>query len=160
MQARQDGNATGGGASGTLRLHVPADARYAKFVRSRVSGFACGHVVEDEDLREFLTAVGEALANAVEHSQSSGSIDITCWFDGDQLIARINDTGVGFAAPEDPRAGATLPHVYSEHGRGMAIMDRCTDIFAIQSAPGKGTTVILGRHLRERRRGHPYTNES
>jgi anti-sigma regulatory factor (Ser/Thr protein kinase) len=151
MVARQYENTGGGGPGGTLRLQVPADARYAKYVRARVSGFASGHVVEDEDLREFLTAVGEALANALEHSQSSDSIDITCWFDGDRLIARISDAGVGFAAPDDPRAIATLPHVYSEHGRGMAIMDRCTDIFAVKSAPGMGTTVILGRHLHERR---------
>jgi serine/threonine-protein kinase RsbW len=132
----------------TLRLHIPPEPRYARYVRERVTGFASSYNVCRDDLRDFLTALGEALANAMEHAGSTESIEVTCWLVGDdQFLATVVDRGQGFTmtAPElDPR----LPGLEAERGRGLPIMRRCTDIFAVRSEPGKGTSVILGRYLR------------
>jgi len=110
--------------------------------------FAASLDVCSDDLRDFLTALGEALANAMEHAASTESIEVTCWLVGDdQFLATVVDRGRGFSmsAPElDPR----LPGLEAERGRGLPIMRRCTDIFAVRSEPGKGTSVVLGRYLR------------
>jgi anti-sigma regulatory factor (Ser/Thr protein kinase) len=111
-------------------------------------GFAASYHLETDDLRDFLTALGEALANSMEHAGSTDAIEVTCWLVGDdQFLATVVDRGKGFtmATPElEPR----LPGLEAERGRGLPIMRRCTDIFAVRSEPGKGTAVILGRYLR------------
>ena len=136
------------GAGATLRLRVPPDARYSGYVRKRVQSFAEGANVPAADAAEFVSAVSEALANAVEHSRSIESIDIACWVVGsDQLVATVVDHGIGFAAHEavsEPR----LPEPLAERGRGLPIMRRCSDIFRVDSRPGCGTVVVVGRLLR------------
>ena len=132
----------------TLRLQIPPEPRYARYVRERVMGFAASYNLDSDDLRDFLTALGEALANSMEHAASTESIEVTCWLVGDdQFLATVVDKGKGFAmaAPDlEPR----LPGLEAERGRGLPIMRRCTDIFAVRSEIGKGTSVILGRYLR------------
>jgi serine/threonine-protein kinase RsbW len=131
----------------TLRLQIPPEPRYARYVRERVIGFASSYNLGGEDVRDFLTALGEALANAMEHAGCSDAIEVTCWLVGtDQFLATVVDKGKGFTmAP--PEAEPRLPGIDSERGRGLPIMRRCTDIFAVRSEPGKGTSVILGRYL-------------
>jgi stage II sporulation protein AB (anti-sigma F factor) len=135
------------GAGPCLRLRVPADPRYGRYVRERVVGFAAGHGIPDEDAYEFVTALSEALANAIEHSSSRDTIEIACWItDREELFATVIDHGIGFNAAE--RAEPKLPDVYSERGRGLPIMQRFTDVLNVRSTPGKGTSVLLGRFLR------------
>ncbi|MFN2461743.1 MAG: ATP-binding protein [Candidatus Velthaea sp.] len=142
----------------SLRLQIPPDPRFGKYVRERVAGFASAYVIPDEDLREYLTAIGEAFANAVEHSRSEAPIEVTCWFvGGEQLIATVADSGVGFESAETAAANVDLPDAYAERGRGLAIMHRCTDHFTVRSTPGQGTAVVLGRYVRHRRAGQAST---
>jgi len=112
-----------------------------------VAGFASSHRIGEDDLRDFLTALGEALANSMEHARSNETIEVTCWLVGnDQFLATIVDKGVGFRVTA-PVVNPTLPSAEAERGRGLPIMKRCTDLFAVRSEPGKGTSVIIGRHL-------------
>ena len=94
-----------------------------------------------------MSAVGEALANAIEHSGSSEVIEVRCQIQDDKIIATVIDSGRGFETPPVPEK--PIPDAFSERGRGLPIMQRCTDIFAVRSVPGKGTAVVLGRYLRE-----------
>lgn len=132
----------------SLRLRVPPDGRYGKYVRERLTSFAEAFPLGEDELRAFVTAIGEAVANAVEHSKSADVIEVAAWVvDDEKLIATVVDTGVGFAAPAaivDPE----LPPVTAERGRGLPIMKSCTDLFTVRSQPGQGTSVILGRYLR------------
>jgi anti-sigma regulatory factor (Ser/Thr protein kinase) len=136
------------GAGASLRLLVPPEGRNGHYVRERVVGFAASLAVPEADALEFTSAVAEAFVNAVEHSGTEDTIEIACWIVGrDQLFATVIDHGVGFAAG----AGAAepqLPDVMSERGRGLPIMRRYTDVFAVHSSPGAGTAVVLGRKLR------------
>jgi anti-sigma regulatory factor (Ser/Thr protein kinase) len=148
MQSRPLEVAPGASRSRSFRLVVPPNPRYGKFVRERMEQFCRSLAVPETDLREFLTAVGEALANAFEHARSSEKIEAACWLVGsDQLVATIVDAGIGFRtagiadAPADPEPTA-------ERGRGFAIMHRCTDYVAIRSSPGRGTAVVLTRFIR------------
>lgn len=134
----------GGGPS--LKVRIPPNARYGKSVRDEIITFANSYRVSRADLDEFIFAIGEALANAIEHSGSDDVIEVRCQIEGDKIIATVIDSGKGFetqAVPKNP-----LPDEFSERGRGLPIMQRCTDIFAVRSVPGKGTAVVLGRYLR------------
>lgn len=155
MDAKRDTSARPHRPGATLRLHVPPDPRYAKYVRARVAGFASAYALPDPDVRDFLTAVGEALANAIEHARSAGDIEVSCWMlGGDHLIATVTDSGVGFHPNAPLAADPALPQPLAERGRGLPIMRRCTDTFAVRSEPGKGTTVVLGLHVRPRDTGN------
>ena len=140
----KDDARSGGGAS--LRVRIPPNARFGKSVRDEVVTFAHQFAISRQDLDEFIFAIGEALANAIEHSGSADVIEVRCQIEGDKIIATVIDSGRGFettAVPKNP-----LPDELSERGRGLPIMQRCSDIFAVRSVPGRGTAVVLGRYLR------------
>lgn len=132
-----------------LRLLIPPDATFGRYVRSRIASFAAASGIVDCDLDDFMTGIGEALANAIEHSGTRRPIEVTAWLaDRHELLATIVDAGVGFAADE---ANPHLPaDDLAERGRGLSIMRRCSDVFTIRSAPGQGTAVTLGRFLRRK----------
>jgi anti-sigma regulatory factor (Ser/Thr protein kinase) len=133
----------------TLNLRIPASPEYGRLVRERLASFAAEHRLDPDALREFVTAVGEAFANAVEHS-SSNVIEVESWLDGaDHLVTTVTDVGCGFVRIPDDHA---LPPPSAERGRGLAIMQRYSDVFTIRSEPGKGTQVLLGRSLSSHRR--------
>lgn len=112
--------------------------------------FADRFELSREDLEEFVFAVGEALANAIEHSCSTDVIEVRCQIEEDKIVATIVDSGAGFRAGSMPKAD--FPDTLCERGRGLPIMRRCTDIFAVHSVPGRGTAVVLGRYLQRKRR--------
>jgi anti-sigma regulatory factor (Ser/Thr protein kinase) len=86
------------------------------------------------------------LANAIEHARSEVPIEIECRIGRGRIEATVTDGGVGFAC----RSAETieLPDQTAERGRGLPIMARCSDIFEVTSAPGRGTAVSIGRYLR------------
>ena len=136
----------------SLRLVVPPKPSYSRYVRDRTASFIRSHGVAEADIRDFVTAVGEAVANAFEHANTQRKIEVTCWLvAGDQLLATVVDAGVGFDTSDPSEIpGAGVPEPYAERGRGLSIMHRCADHVVVRSAPGKGTAVILTRLLRDR----------
>jgi anti-sigma regulatory factor (Ser/Thr protein kinase) len=143
------------GTDDALHVRIPPQARFSGSVRHQVLSFAGNHEISDRELEEFIFAVGEALANAIEHSHTSDVIEVQCQVEDDKILATIIDSGAGFSS--DPFPHVTLPDTLSERGRGLPIMRRCTDIFAVHSMPGKGTAVVLGRYLRRKERRHQET---
>ncbi|MBV8367502.1 MAG: ATP-binding protein [Candidatus Eremiobacteraeota bacterium] len=138
------GHGSGGGA--TLQLRVPPEPRFGRLTRERVAQFTADHCIPEADAEAFLTAVSEALANAIEHSGTPTSIEVSCRLTGRRLVATVVDDGVGFASevPGEP----VLPDPLAERGRGLPIMRRLTDHFEVRSTPGAGTSVILERMIR------------
>jgi anti-sigma regulatory factor (Ser/Thr protein kinase) len=132
-----------------LRLRVPPDPQLGRYVREQIIAFASALEIPETDLADFLTALGEALANAMEHSGAREPIEVSVWLvGGDQLGATVVDRGVGFVpAGAAELAEPNLPDSFSERGRGLPIMRRCSDIFSVRSTPGKGTAVTLGRFV-------------
>ncbi len=132
----------------SLRVRIPPNARFSRSVRHQVLSFAGNHEISDQELEDFIFAVGEALANAIEHSRTSDVIEVHCQIEDDKILATIVDSGAGFSS--DPISNVSLPDALTERGRGLPIMRRCTDIFAVHSVPGRGTAVVLGRYLRRK----------
>jgi stage II sporulation protein AB (anti-sigma F factor) len=125
---------------------VPPDPKLGCYVRREIVAFTHAQGIDDDDVSDFVTAIGEAVANAIEHAHTDKPIEISAWVLNDRLFAAISDHGVGFAASERTRA-LTLPETFAERGRGLPIMRRCADIFNVRSAPGQGTRVTLGRRV-------------
>jgi anti-sigma regulatory factor (Ser/Thr protein kinase) len=131
----------------TLTIRIPPDGRHARTVRDALIAFASLHGVSEADQEAMLFAVGEALANAIEHGAPDGDIKVTIEIDNRLISARIADEGQGFG--DMPLGQAPLPETYAERGRGIPIMQRCVDLCEVESAPGSGTVVTLGRFRRD-----------
>ena len=128
----------------TLAIRIPPDGRHARTVRDALIGFTSLHGVATADQEAMLFAVGEALANAIEHGAPSGDIKVTIEIDNALISARVADDGRGFGNP--PKGFRPLPEAYAIRGRGIPIMQRCVDLCEVKSAPGSGTVVTLGRY--------------
>jgi anti-sigma regulatory factor (Ser/Thr protein kinase) len=132
------------GARATLRLRIPPRPKYGKYVRERIAAFVATRGIPIADSEEFISAVSEALANAIEHSRSK-DVEVSCSILGhERLVATIVDHGIGFVSDVATR----LPDPLAERGRGLPLMRRFTDDLAVTSTPGKGTAVTLGRTIR------------
>jgi len=130
-----------------LRLRVPPNPRFGKVVRDDVIAHAGRFGIDPTVIEDFLFAVGEGLANAVEHSGSGDVIDVRCRIDPEKIVVTIVDSGRGFSRePGDE----SLPEGLAERGRGIPIMRRCSDIFAVHSVPGRGTAIVIGCYIRAR----------
>jgi serine/threonine-protein kinase RsbW len=126
-------------------LRIPSEPCCAQIVRKVVVLFARHHHVPPDDLEKFLTALGEALANAIEHGRAPRPIRVRCRIDRKRIVATVSDCGVGFRPTSSMMA--SLPDPMTEGGRGLPLMRRCSDIFNVRSSPGHGTTVRVGRRL-------------
>jgi anti-sigma regulatory factor (Ser/Thr protein kinase) len=138
-----------------LRLSVPPDPRLGAFVRQELLTFAEANRIRDADVGDFMAAVGEALANAIEHAHTSEPIEVTAWLLDDRLFAAVRDRGVGFPV-NDRSLAKSLPDAFAERGRGLPIMKRCTDVCSVRSAPGEGTRVTLGLHVNRNSAEHTF----
>lgn len=130
-----------------LRLRIPPNPRFGKTVRDDVIAYAGRFDVPVDAIEDFLFAVGEAIANAMEHAGTGEVIDVRCRVDTEKIVATVIDSGRGFAPKPD---SARLPEGLAERGRGIPIMRRCSDIFAMRSVPGRGTAIVIGNYLRSR----------
>ncbi|MDQ2858613.1 MAG: ATP-binding protein [Candidatus Eremiobacteraeota bacterium] len=137
-----------------LDLTVPPHPQLSRAVRKGVGEFALAHGVGEDDLTHFLTAIGEALANAIEHARAEEAIEIEVRVGVDRIVGTVHDKGVGFRFESVPEANTA--DISTERGRGLPIMRRCSDIFSLYSVPGEGTAVVLGRFLRPK--NPPQTN--
>lgn len=109
--------------------------------RARVDQVAGSIGMSRDDRADVMLAVGEAVANAIQHGQNGGgpeSFSVSCVASPGRLCVLITDHGSGF----DPEALPSLEDVlFLERGRGIhcmrAVMDEVSFHF------GGGTTVRL-----------------
>lgn len=129
-----------------LQLRLPPLPRSARTGRDALAALASVHDLAAADIENLTFALGEALANAIEHACCDGDIELSVTIDARTIVATIRDSGRGFEPP-----GGTLPfpELNAEGGRGFPIMQRCTDFFEVCSHPGDGTVVTLGRRRRD-----------
>ena len=134
------------GSSFSLQLRIPPLPRYVRSARGALNAFGTYHHVAPRDLENLTFALGEALANAIEHAQSQSDIAMDFKIDDSAIVATVRDQGRGLDEP--PPSVAEMPRDLTEAGRGFAIMQRCTDFFDVRSVPGEGTVITMGRYRR------------
>lgn len=102
---------------------------------------------EEADLIEL--AIGEACANAVEHGSPRGDSNIfilRCFVlaDSSQLVFEVEDEGCEFALTNVSLS--CIPDLYSEHGRGLFLINAIMDEVALQSTP-RGLNIRMSKHI-------------
>ncbi|MBV9646733.1 MAG: ATP-binding protein [Candidatus Eremiobacteraeota bacterium] len=130
----------------SVLVSIAPEPHSSAVIRQRVADFGRRYGVAPDDLREFLALLGEAVANAIKHSQSTSPIEVRCTVEGDCIVGSVRDRGIGFTAHSANRF--ELPSLVAEGGRGLPIMRYCSDTFVLESAPGAGTSVTVGRRFR------------
>ena len=128
----------------SLVLKIPPLPRYVRSARGALHAFGEFHQVSPRDLENLTFALGEALANAIEHAGTQSDIAVGFQIDEREIVATVSDRGRGLDDP--PPSNSTMPADLTETGRGFAIMQRCTDFFSIRTSPGEGTVVTMGRY--------------
>jgi serine/threonine-protein kinase RsbW len=94
-------------------------------------------------------AMREALANAIKHGNAqnpSKQVHVDLMVEGDELVIRVEDEGVGFdpGKVRDPLAPENL---LNRNGRGILFMNKFMDNIHYDSTPGGGTVVTLRRRV-------------
>jgi anti-sigma regulatory factor (Ser/Thr protein kinase) len=119
-----------------LELEVSADANQLAFMRAALRRWLKSAGVGDEQTMNVLIAVGEALANAIEHGhrdRPEGAVSLRAVALADRLQLTVSDTGLW--KPPD-----AIPD--SSRGRGIALMRALMHEVTIQQRES-GTTVHL-----------------
>jgi anti-sigma regulatory factor (Ser/Thr protein kinase) len=130
-----------------LHLRLPPLPRSARTGREALAALAAYHDVATIDVEGLTFALGEALANAIEHAGCDAEIEVSLTIDERSIVATVRDRGRGFVdTPDDVQP---FPGPNADGGRGFPIMQRCTDFFEVRSLPGDGTVVTLGRRRRD-----------
>jgi anti-sigma regulatory factor (Ser/Thr protein kinase) len=107
----------------------PASVRLAR----RAVVEAVGDILPHEGLDHVLLATSEVVTNAIEHGR--GPIGFRIAFDAAHIRVEVTDT-----SPEAPRVAPRTPGASDVRGRGMVIVQHCTDRWGV--APlGDGKSV-------------------
>ena len=124
------------------------------FARAAVAAFVAQIDPTIDELADIKTAVSEAVTNAIVHAYPDrvGPITMTVSvYPGRVVRIVIADKGVGI--PDIPRAMEplfTTGNPEERSGLGFAVMQSFMDKVSVRSAPGRGTRVILTKHLEEK----------
>jgi len=134
MKDRQDGDHA---------VHLEFDARpeFLAEVRRLVERLGAETGLSSTQMEAFLTAVDEAVANAVRHGSPRGAqsrIRVRCEPLPGGLLVEVRDQGKGFVVPDRP----PMPDPEAPGGRGLPLMCALADSIEITSGR-KGTTVTL-----------------
>ena len=123
------------------------------FARGAVACFAAQLDPTLEELGDIKTAVSEAVTNAIVHAYPDTIGRVTMKLrvrEGRLLEIVVKDRGVGIADVERARTPLFTTGGEERSGMGFTIMESFMDTLKVRSAPGKGTTVTMGRRLARR----------
>ena len=137
-----------------IKLEFPAKSANEGFARSAVAAFAAQLDPTLDELGDIKTAVSEAVTNAIVHAypEELGTVWLRARIlGGDTLELTVKDKGRGI--PDVKQAMEPLYTTGGEDrsGMGFTIMENFMDRLRVRSKPGKGTTVVLTRHIRKKR---------
>lgn len=124
------------------RAAFPCTCPGIRDARGAVKAFAAEWLSGDE-LSDFETAVGEALANAFEHGRGK-TLDVKCCLKSGRVVVDITEGGPGFFPP----AQVAPPKPGAPRGYGMFIMHHMADGVEFLDA---GRHIRLSKKLPDRR---------
>jgi anti-sigma regulatory factor (Ser/Thr protein kinase) len=131
-------------------MEFSARAEHLAQVRKLVERLAARSDLHRDEVDDFLTAVDEAVANAIRHGSPRGgdhdSVRVTGRSLADALVVEVEDHGKGFAIPSAP----VMPSPDAPGGRGLPLMCALADTVEIASDQ-HGTRVTLKKHTGQHR---------
>lgn len=118
------------------------------FARAVVAAFVAQLDPTLEELSDIKTAVSEAVTNAVIHGyeDQDGMIDIRVELSENHAVIEITDYGKGIEDIEKAMEPFyTSKPELERSGMGFSFMEAFMDELHIESTPGSGTKIIMGK---------------
>ena len=136
-----------------VTLDFPSRSANEGFARAAAACFAAQLDPTLEEVNDIKTAVCEAVTNAIVHAypDTIGRVTVKLRVrEGNLLEIVVKDRGVGIADVERARTPLFTTGGEERSGMGFTIMESFMDTLKVRSAPGKGTTVTMGRRIARR----------
>ena len=134
-------------------LEFPSKSANEAFARSAVACFAAQLDPTMEEIGDIRTAVSEAVTNCIVHAypQALGKITMRLRIYPDHTVEiTVKDAGVGIEDVSRSREPLYTTGNEERSGMGFTIMESFMDGVKVRSAPGKGTTVTMVKHISRR----------
>ena len=136
-----------------IQLDFPSRSCNEAFARTAAAAFAAQLDRTLEELGDIKTAVSEAVTNCIVHAypEQLGRIHMRLRIlpEG-ELEIQVRDWGKGIEDVERAMQPLFTTGGEERSGMGFSIMSSFMDRIRVRSTPGKGTTVLLRRHIRPR----------
>lgn len=141
-------------AENTTKIQFDSLSVNEAYARGVVAAFLARYDPTVPQLADLKTAVSEAVTNCIVHAypEHIGTVRMTlAVYPGRQVQITISDSGVGI--PDVRQAMEplfTTGDPTERSGLGFAVMQSFMDKVKVTSKLGKGTRVVLVKHLSER----------
>lgn len=116
-----------------------------------VSAFAARLDPTLEELDDVRTAVSEAVTNAIIHGYAgrSGAVSLSCLLQNQTLTITVEDEGIGIENLDQAMQPLYTSKPEEERsGMGFTMMQAFMDQLTVDSAPGRGTKVVMVKSFR------------
>lgn len=132
-----------------IKLALGSRINYVDLVHEMAEDLARGSHFPKAAALDVALAVREAFINAVKHGNDNDAakkVEVEFETNASRFIVRVRDEGEGFDwdRQADPLAEENISRPC---GRGIFFMKHFVDRVAFQKLPGKGTEVLLEKHL-------------
>ena len=134
-------------------LEFPSRSANEGFARAAAACFAAQLDPTLEEVNDIKTAVSEAVTNAIVHAypDTIGKVIVKLRIRPEHMLEIVvKDWGVGIADVAQARTPLFTTGGEERSGMGFTIMESFMDTLKVRSAPGKGTTVTMGRKIARR----------
>ena len=141
-------------AENTTKVQFESLSVNESYARGVAAAFLARYDPTVPQLADIKTAVSEAVTNCIVHAYPDriGTVVLTiAVYPGREMHITVTDKGVGI--PDIPQAMEplfTTGNPEERSGLGFAVMQSFMDKVKVTSKPGKGTKVLLVKHLSER----------
>jgi len=141
-------------AENTTKVQFESLSVNESYARGVAAAFLARYDPTVPQLADIKTAVSEAVTNCIVHAYPDriGTVVLTiAVYPGREVYITVTDKGVGI--PDIPQAMEplfTTGNPEERSGLGFAVMQSFMDKVKVTSKPGKGTKVLLVKHLSER----------
>ena len=134
-----------------MMIVFDSKSKNESFARVAVAVFVAQLDPNMEELSDIKTAVSEAVTNAIIHGYENceGKVTLSCKIEDNFVTIEVSDEGCGI--PDIHQAMEPLFTTKPDEersGMGFAFMEAFTDELEVVSEVGKGTRIIMKRHIK------------
>lgn len=134
-------------------MYLKFDAKSVNegFARMAVAAFMVELNPTLEEIADVKTAVSEAVTNSIVHGypKMKGEVELVCEYHGSCIRISISDQGIGIEnIDEAMQPFYTSKPEMERSGMGFAFMEAFMDSLEVQSIKGKGTTIVMTKHIK------------
>lgn len=141
-------------AENTTKVQFESLSVNESYARGVAAAFLARYDPTVPQLADIKTAVSEAVTNCIVHAYPDriGTVVLTiAVYPGREVHITVTDKGVGILdIPQAMEPLFTTGNPEERSGLGFAVMQSFMDKVKVTSKPGKGTKVLLVKHLSER----------